>query len=454
MKSSKDIAIIGAGLVGSLLAIFMSRRGHRVSIFEKRPDMRKAGIAGGRSINLALSDRGIRALQSVGIMDAVEEICIPMPGRQLHQADGSEYFQPYGKEGQFINSVSRAALNQLLMSEAEKSGASIYFDRRCISIDFKKNEMVLQQEQSGDTEKISADIFFGADGAFSVSRLQMQLQLDRFNYSQSYVDYGYKELSIPAGEYGRSILKKNALHIWPRGNFMLIALPNTDGSFTCTLFLPFDGNPSFDMLKNEQRVTSFFQEHFVDVCPLMPTLMEDFFTNPTSSLVTISCHPWIVKEKMALIGDSAHAMVPFYGQGMNCGFEDCQVLDELMEKHEDDWENILYEYQLLRKADGDAISSLALTNFIEMRDKVADEKFLLQKKVEAAFAEKYPNLWTPAYSMVTFSPQLRYSEALRRSEAQQKIMDHIMSEPDIFEKWEGPETEERILENIKQSAIE
>ena len=274
------------------------------------------------------------------------------------------------------------------------------------------------------------------------------LNHDHFDYQQFYIDFGYKELQILPGQSGEFLMEKNALHIWPRGNYMLIALPNMDGSFTCTLFFPFTGEPSFESLNDKEKVKNFFSKTFADAVPLMPTLTEDFFSNPTSSLVTVKCFPWIREDAFALIGDAAHAIVPFFGQGMNCGFEDCSVLNKLMNKHGDDWQKILHAFQQLRKPDADAIADLALNNFIEMRDKVADPKFLLQKKIEARLHEKYPDKWIPAYSQVTFSPQIRYSEALERGRKQDTIMQQVMNLPGIAEKWDSREVEEIILSQL------
>lgn len=436
---SKNTTIIGAGLVGSLLGIYLRKHGYNVKIYERRPDMRKENMSAGKSINLALSDRGIKALEEVGMMDEIRKIAIPMHGRYIHNADGSTAYQAYGKNGQFINSVSRGELNKKLMDLAEAEGAEIHFNKKCKSIDFLENTVFL------DDEKKSFDLVFGADGAFSAARMTHQLQHDRFQYQQYYIDFGYKELEIPPAADGSHQLEKNALHIWPRGNYMLIALPNIDGSFTCTLFFPFEGNPSFESLQSKYDVDYFFKTTFADAYTLMPTLLHDFFTNPTSSLVTVKCYPWIRNNNFALIGDAAHAIVPFFGQGMNCGFEDCSVLNSLIKKHQHNWAAILPEYQFLRKPDGDAIADLAIANFVEMRDKVADKRFLLQKKIEAAFSAKHPDKWIPAYSMVTFSPQIRYSEALARGNKQQSIMDKIMEQPEIESKWDTEQVEFSIL---------
>jgi kynurenine 3-monooxygenase len=443
---SKNINIIGAGLVGSLLSIYLAKRGHKINIFERRADMRKTSGYAGRSINLALSDRGWRGLQGVGIADEIKKFAIPMYGRQIHNLDGTQVYQPYGKKEQAIYSVSRAEINMRLMDLAEEqSNIKIHFDERCERIDRSSLTAHFEHNNTHEKTSYSSDLLFGADGAFAASRLNMQLSSDRFEYNQHYITAGYKELIIPPGPNGEFLLEKNALHIWPRGSFMMIALPNPDGNFTCTLFLPFEGEKSFANLKTREAVKKFFDEEFASAVPLMPTLLDDFFNNPTSSLVTVKCFPWTFDHKIALIGDAAHAIVPFYGQGMNCGFEDCVVLNELIDKHGDNWENILDEYQALRKPDGDAIADMAVANFIEMRDKTADKIFLLQKKIEARFAEKYPDKWIPFYSMVTYSPHIRYSTALREGQRQQAIMDKVMATPDIEKKWESEEVDQLIL---------
>jgi kynurenine 3-monooxygenase len=335
------------------------------------------------------------------------------------------------------------------MELAEQHSVKIFFQQKCVDIDWKKNEITFENTQSSQLVAHSSQLIFGADGAYSAARLQQQLKYDRFQYEQHYIDFGYKELTIAAGEGGEFLIEKNALHIWPRGNYMLIALPNKDGSFTCTLFFPFEGEPSFASLDSIEKVKSFFEKTFADAVPLMPTLENDFFNNPTSSLITVKCFPWIREDKFALIGDAAHAIVPFFGQGMNCGFEDCSVLNSLIDKHNDNWFAILKEYQNLRKPDGDAIAELALNNFIEMRDKVADPLFLLQKKIEANLHEKYPDKWIPTYSQVTFSPGIRYSDAYHNSMRQEAIMQQVMAIHGIEEKWQSREIEDLILEKIE-----
>jgi kynurenine 3-monooxygenase len=444
----KDITIIGAGLVGSLLSIYLSKRGYKVRIYERRGDMRKEKMSAGRSINLALSDRGLLALEKVGLADEVKKISIPMHGRYIHNLDGSTAFQPYGKEGQYINSVSRGTLNMKLMDLAEQHGVQIFFNEKCTVLDWDKDVLEFENTSGANVPPARADLVFGADGAFSAARLQHQLRHDKFNYQQYYIDCGYKELTIPPTADGNFAMEVNALHIWPRKDYMLIALPNLDKTFTCTLFFPFEGEASFEKLTTKERVKEFFEKTFPDAVKLMPDYINEFFTNPTSSLVTVKCFPWIRDDKFALIGDAAHAIVPFFGQGMNCGFEDCRVLDGLIDKHKEDWQAILREYQSLRKPDADAIADLAINNFTEMRDKTADPKFLLQKKIEAKLHEKYPDKWIPAYSQVTFSPHIRYSEALQRGQKQEAIMQEIMKAPDIEITWDNDELHRRIIERM------
>ena len=449
MSTQKNITVVGAGLVGSLVSIYLAKRGYKVDIYERRQDMRKADFVAGRYINLALSDRGWRGLEGVGIADEIRKIAIPMYGRSIHLKDGTSAYQQYGADGHAIYSVSRGGINMKLMDLAEQQpNVTLHFEERCDKLDRKTNELSFHNTNTDKTSHVKSDIVLGSDGAFSAVRTQMQFQSDRFDYQQFYIDAGYKELVIPAGPNGEHLIEKNCLHIWPRGSFMMIALPNMDGSFTCTLFFQMEGKVSFDAIKTKEEVMAFFKEEFPDAVPLMPTLVEDWMNNPTSSLVTVKCKPWVWDDKIALIGDAAHAIVPFYGQGMNCGFEDCVVLNELMNKHGDLNGACLKEYETLRKPDGDAIADLAIANFVEMRDKTADKTFLLQKKIEAHFSAKHPEKWIPLYSMVTYTPSIRYSEALVNGNKQQAIMDKIMAMPDIEAKWDSAEVENAILKSL------
>ncbi len=441
----QKITIVGSGLVGSLLSIYLAKRGYQVNVYERRADLRTNRISAGRSINLALSDRGWRGLAAIGIEQEIRKVAIPMNGRMMHSVDGKLTYQAYGKSGQAINSVSRGGLNCVLMDIAEQHGVKIHFQQRCTGIDLKTATAYFEDDEQKKSE-VQSDRIFATDGAFSAGRLQMQLSTDQFQYSQSYLEHGYKELTIPPTKDGEYAMDPNALHIWPRSAYMMIALPNLDKSFTCTLFFPHKGEPSFESLNTEKKTMNFFNTMFADAVPMMPTLKEDYANNPSSSLVTVRCFPWRFSDKVLLLGDAAHAIVPFYGQGMNCGFEDCVVLNELMDLHGENWEMIFSECERLRKPDADAIAELALNNFIEMRDKVGQESFLLQKKIEAWFSEKHPDRWTPLYTMVSYSPQIRYSEALREGKKQEAIMQQIMAMPDIKEQWSSNHVENKILE--------
>lgn len=431
------VVIVGGGLVGALLATLLGRRGYRVHVYERRPDMRIFGYVGGRSINLALSDRGIRALERAGIADRILPLTIPMYGRMIHHEDSTLDFQPYGIAGQAIRSLSRALLNQRLLEIADElPTVELHFEWRCIGVEPDIPAATFVHTATNEHRRIQCDVLIGADGAFSAVRDALHYR-DRFNYCQEYLEYGYKELSIPAADGGGFRLEPNALHIWPRHSFMMIALPNTEGTFTCTLFLPFEGEISFEQLRTAEQVRAFFLRNFPDAIAHMPTLLEDFEHHPTSSLVTIRCYPWVI-GRTALIGDAAHAIVPFYGQGMNAGFEDCRILDELLERFSDDWDAALAEYQRIRKPAGDAVAQLALDNFVEMRDKVADPLFLLRKKIEVLLLEHFPDLYTPLYTLVTFTPDVSYDEAYRRGQANEQIITEIMALPDIAHRWNDP----------------
>lgn len=445
--SKRSVTILGAGLVGSVLAVLLRKRGYEVTVYERRPDMRTEAIGAGRSINLAMSNRGWKALELAGLRTDIEAIAIPMPGRFLHQEDGSSAFQAYGKNGEAIYSVSRGELNKKLMDLAEQNGAKILFNQRCTRVDVAGNVLHLQNEQ-GEETAVTCDLLFGADGAFSSLRTAMSFQ-DRTNFSQYYIEAGYKELNIPAGPGGTWQIEKNALHIWPRHNYMMIALPNIDGSFTCTLFFPFEGNPSFASLKTEEQVRAFFDEQFPDAVPLMPTLVDDFMNNPVSSLITTKIFPWKHEDKSCLIGDAAHAIVPFYGQGMNAGFEDCSVLESLMEEHGEDWATILASFEQQRKPNGDAVAELALNNFIEMRDKVSDPVFLERKKIEKELGRRFAGRFNSVYEMVSFS-HTPYAYAMHCIKAQDILLGKILGEGDFFSNVESPEFCGRLEEWLQE----
>ena len=343
----KSASIVGAGLVGSLWAVYLSKAGYKVNIYERRSDIREADISAGKSINLALSQRGWKALKGAGVDDAIKEIALPIKGRAMHDQESNLSYQPYGQDGQFIYSVARGGLNIKLLTIAERTeNVSLHFNEQCTGADLENGIIYLENTKTGIKTEYKSDIVFACDGAFSAIRYNSMQKQSRFNYSQEYIEDGYRELLLPANEDGSYKIDKNYLHIWPRGRFMLMALPNEDGSFTCTLFMPYS---IFDTLKTKSDVDSFFRKTFPDFHKLMPDLADYWDDFPLSSLAIIRCYPWTI-GKVALMGDSAHATVPFYGQGMNAGFEDCTVLYDLMLKHNEDWEKIFEEYKITRIA--------------------------------------------------------------------------------------------------------
>jgi kynurenine 3-monooxygenase len=415
------ITIIGAGLAGSLMACMLARRGCCVQVVERRPDPRARGFIGGRSINLALSTRGIHALEQVGLAERVLAEAIPMRGRMMHAVDGATTFQPYSKNPQdAINSVSRGGLNLALLDAADAHGnVTLRFGCRCLDVDLDRAEGRLLDEESGQELTIGGDVVIGADGAFSVVRGQMQ-RTERFDYGQQYLDYGYRELTVPPTADGRFAMEPNALHIWPRGGYMMIALPNRDCSFTCTLFWPYEGPASVQAVRESGQVEPFFQRHFPDAVPLMPTLVEDYRANPIGSLVTVRCHPWH-RGRAVLLGDAAHAVVPFYGQGMNAAFEGCVELDACFEEHGADLQAVFARYTAQRKPNADAIADLALANFVEMRDRVGSSAFLMKKKLEQALHRLFPRAFLPLYNMVSFS-RIPYDQARRWARRRNRVV--------------------------------
>jgi len=421
--------LIGSGLAGGLLAAYLGRRGYDVDLYERRSDPREGNMVGGRSINLALSTRGIHALQQIGIADEILEQAIPMPGRMIHEKSGALHFVPYDVDpNKRINSIGRAALNTTVIEAAQRRpNVRVHFNHKCTGVDLDSATAHLQMSSveaavSATKHEIhaSGDAIIGVDGAFSAVRQSMQLKIADFQYDESYLAHGYKELTIPPGPDGSWQMEKNALHIWPRKSFMMIALPNPDGSFTCTLFWEFEGPRSFATTKADDDVHRFFGEEFPDAVPLMPDLVDDFKNNPTGSLVTIRCAPWIYRDKVCLVGDAAHAVVPFYGQGMNAAFEDCVVLDECLQEFPDR-ERAFVEYFERRKANADALADLALGNFIEMRDKTASKTFRAKKKLDHFLEAALPGIYLPLYTMVTFT-RIPYAEAKRRARIQDAIV--------------------------------
>ncbi len=429
---NNKVAVVGGGLAGSLMGIYLARRNFHVELFERRPDMRTAEIGGGRSINLALSARGINALQETAVLDKILRIAITMRGRMIHSVTGALTFQRYGKdESEVIYATSRAELNKALLSAAEKhKNVTLNFEMRCTGMNFETGGAVFVNERTGEESVVQARTFIGSDGSASAMRNAMVEKVAQF--TQEVLDYGYKELTIPPGPNCKHQIEKNALHIWPRTTYMLIALPNLDGSFTCTFFYPHKGEESFDTLNSDEKVRDFFTKNFPDAAALMPDLAKEFLDHPTGSMVTVKGLPWHIEDKVLLLGDAAHAIVPFFGQGMNCAFEDCHHVDRLIQRQMGlgrtteriDWKEVFAEFEKARKKDTDAIADLAVENFIEMRDLVAQPKFQLKKNVERILEDTYPGLFVPKYTMVTFR-RIPYSLSRLRGEIQEKILDEL-----------------------------
>ncbi|MDO5979931.1 FAD-dependent oxidoreductase [Flavivirga spongiicola] len=459
MNKQQNILIIGAGLCGSLLALRLGQRGYNVSVYEMRPDLRKVDISAGRSINLAFSDRGNKAMKLVGIEDKVKALCIPMNGRMIHDKEGHTFLSNYsGRDHEYINSISRGGLNALLLDEAEKhKNVSIYFNKKCKSVDFKKTTALFKDYETKSEFIEDADVIIATDGAGSAMRKSYYLAKKfLFSFSQDYLTHGYKELSILPTKTGDYKTYKNALHIWPRGRFMLIALPNLDGSFTVTLFLSYnEGAYNFNNLTTPEIVSEFFQKEFPDALQLMPNLIEDFFNNPTAALGTVKCSPWHYKGNTLLMGDSAHAIVPFYGQGMNASFEDVVEFDAVLDQGLENWEAVFKTYEATRKRDTDAIADLAIDNFHEMKDHVANPIFQKKRKLEMALEENFPDEYSSKYSLVTFNEDINYHEAMTRGRAQDKAILNMIADRDISSTFDMTKEELKIiLEKVKTETQE
>jgi kynurenine 3-monooxygenase len=434
MSAPERFTLVGSGLVGSLLALFLARRGAAVRVLERRADLRQERISAGRSINLAISVRGLHALAQVGLAERALAHAIPMHGRVIHPLGGALAFQPYGKDdSQCIHSISRGWLNGMLMSEAEATGrVHLSFHHRVTAVDVGTGRLSVLDDNTHRLEEVSAGALVGTDGAASVVRAAV-VEAEGGTNAEERLEHGYKELTLPAGEGGRFALEKHALHIWPRRDFMLIALPNMDGSFTCTLFLRFVGSPSFQTLTSPEEVRSFFAEHFPDVAPMLSELESQFFDNPTGSMVTVKCWPWTAEARAVLLGDAAHAIVPFFGQGMNCGFEDCEVLDEVLGRTPD-LGAAFSEFARLRKPNADAIADMAVENFVEMRDSVADSRFLLEKSIERRLLNALPGEFLSRYALVTFSRvpyRLAYDVGREASAVVRKLANHVTSAEEV-----------------------
>jgi kynurenine 3-monooxygenase len=437
--------VVGGGPVGTLLAILLARHGYKVGLYESRPDSRKTSIYQGKSINIALSDRGWTSLEKIGISAEAKNQAIPMYRRAIHSVDGKLSALPYGKEDDAIWSVSRGGINEQLLDIAdEESNITTYFEHRLVDIDFESATTTFKVENDRHLV-VESDFVFGADGAHSKVR-RLAHNLPRFSYSQTYMPQCYIELNIAAKSDGTHQIEKNALHIWPRQDFMLIALPNDDGTFTCTLFMNYSGEPSFEALQDRSAVKAFFESNFADAMAYLENPVDVFMEKTAAPLFLVHVFPWSFNRKIGLIGDAAHAIVPFYGQGMNCGFEDCAELNALITQYDHDWDQIFPAYENARKPNGDAIAELSKRNFIEMSDLSGDQKFQLRKKIEAKFSGRYPELWTPLYSMVTFSPDIPYSEALRIGDEQNKVMERIMGLPNIEDDWDKQYVMDQLLD--------
>ncbi len=432
MKEKDTILIIGAGLCGSLLALRMAQRGYNIKLVEKRPDLRKIEQDAGRSINLALSDRGLKGLRLAGVEEMAKKLCIPMTGRMIHDTQGNTFLSKYsGRDNEYINSISRPGLNMLLLDEAEKlPNVEIIFNKGCKTVDLEEGTATFHDYETKEEVSYSGDIILGTDGAGSAVRKSMfDHKKFLFSFSQEWLTHGYKEITIPTAEDGGFRTYKNALHIWPRGEDMLIALPNLDGSFTVTLFLPYANSDfGFDNLDTPEKVLEYFNKEYPDAVELMPNLVEEFFENPTGPLGTIKCSPWNSYGKSLVLGDAAHAIVPFYGQGMNASFEDVVVFDEILNKHEGDWSTVFNAYEKARKKDTDAIADLAVDNFYEMKEHTASPLFQKKRKLEIALETEFPNEYSSKYSLVTFNEDIPYSEAMKRGRAQDKAILNLLDD--------------------------
>ena len=456
MNKKDNILIIGAGLCGSLLALRLAQRGHKVEVYESRPDLRTTDISAGRSINLALSDRGLKALRLCGMEEKAREICIPMFGRLMHDTEGNTFSSNYsGRENEYINSISRGDLNAILLDEAEKhENVQLHFNKKCEHVDIENAIAHFNDYTTKEDFSIDATVIFGGDGAgSSLRKSYVSERKFLFSYSQDYLNHGYKELEIPADTNGKHQISKGHLHIWPRGDFMLIALPNMDGSFTVTLFLSYDeGEFNFENLTTEEKITEFFEKEFPDALALIPNIKEEFINNPTGPLGTIKCSPWSYQDKTLLIGDSSHAIVPFYGQGMNASFEDVFVLDEILNKDLGDWKSIFKAYQKARKHDTDAIADLAIDNFHEMKDHVANPLFKEKRIIEMNLEKTFPSQYSSKYSLVTFNEHIGYNEAMKRGRAQDKALLNMIADDEIHTHLEMTKEELEVV--LKKVIIE
>ena len=444
------IIIVGAGLVGSVLSVYLARRGYKVDVYDRNPDARETPRIAGKAINLTLCERGLQVLDDIGIGDEVRTISVPAYGRLIHSLDGELTLQPYGNNREAIYSISRSELCKALLNFAEKeANVNFYFNEKCVGIDLSPISVSFQNLQTGVGSTEQAARVFGADGTFSAVRTQLQRR-GRFNYSQEFLDQGYKELTVPATAGAAWASEKEVLHMWPRGRYMLLGFPNTDGSFTCSLHMPFEGQPSFESLENEEELKKFFVEQFPDVVNEIPNLVENFYLHKPSPMVTVRCWPWTTQGKVALIGDAAHVLFPYYGQGANAGFEDCGVLVECIDRHPDDWTAAFKAYERLRKPNMDAIADMCVQHYIEIRDLVGTPEFLLRKAIERKVNQLYPHEYRPLYSMIAFSC-MPYTEALRIDREQSQLIDRLIKIEGIGERLDEPEVESQIRALVRDA---
>ena len=418
--------IVGGGLVGPVLALHLADLGHQVEIYERRPDPRANEVPGGRSINITLCERGFRALKVVDLDEVLKRQGIPARGRIMHDRHGDTHFQPYGNRGEAIYSIARRDIHETVLEHAEDHPQiSLHFEQECRRVDFGGPELEFLHRPSGRRHHVRGDRLFACDGAHSAVRTQL-LRQGRFNFSQTYVEQGYKEIRLPAAADGQYQLEKEAIHIWPRGRHMLIGFANRDGSFTLALHLPFEGETSFESIPDDASLVGLFERDFPDALPLLPDLVRDFHAHPTTPMVTVRCSPWSYQGHTLLMGDATHAIVPSYGQGVNCGFESCAALRRCLEEADGDWSEAFRAFEEQRRPEAEAIADLALEHFEELQVLVRDEDFLLRKRLERRIEELHPTTFSPLYSMISFT-DMPYTEARRRDREQRPQVDALLA---------------------------
>ena len=448
------IIVAGAGLVGSLLAVYLSKKGYRVDVYDRNPDPRDASsdARAGKAFNLTLCDRGFKALDEVGVGNLIRSISVPAYGRFVHNEQSELAYQPYGNNAEALYSILRSDMSRAMVEfAAEQPNVEFYFDEKCVGLGLSPLEVEFKHMRTGAQRREKAYLLFGADGAFSGVRTHLQ-RFHRVSYAQEFLDQGYKELNVPATATAEWVSEKNVLHMWPRGRYMLLGFPNPDGSFTCSLHMPFEGSVSFASLQTESDVFDFFNEKFPDVVDHIPNLVEEFNRCAPNPMVTVKCSPWTLQGKVALIGDAAHVLYPYYGQGANAGFEDCSVLMECLEKYGDDWKTVFSEYEQLRKPNMDAISEMVVEHYVEIRDLLGDPKFLLRKALERKMNQLFPDRYLPLYSMIAFTT-MPYVEALRIEREQRSLIDYLMNTPDIDQNWDSKEVENIMAQLVMPVAV-